>query len=105
LFKKSKIKFNPKIKIITDTGYQGIQKLHINSEVPKKRSKKFPLMKEDRDRNRKISSARMPVENVIGSIKKFRIVSETYRNRRKRFSLRFNLISGIYNFELMGREF
>jgi hypothetical protein len=28
------------------------------------------------------------------------IVSERYRNRRKRFGLRFNLIAGIYNFEL-----
>jgi len=25
---------------------------------------------------------------------------ERYRNRRKRFSLRFNLIAGVYNFEL-----
>jgi hypothetical protein len=25
---------------------------------------------------------------------------ERYRNRRKRFSLRFNLIAGLYNFEL-----
>ncbi|MGH9945233.1 MAG: IS5/IS1182 family transposase, partial [Pyrinomonadaceae bacterium] len=29
-----------------------------------------------------------------------RILAERYRNRRKRFSLRFNLIAGIYNFEL-----
>ncbi|MGH9945501.1 MAG: IS5/IS1182 family transposase, partial [Pyrinomonadaceae bacterium] len=27
-------------------------------------------------------------------------LAERYRNRRKRFSLRFNLIAGIYNFEL-----
>jgi len=40
------------------------------------------------------------VENVIRSLKIFRILSERYRNRRKRFSLRFNLIAGLYNFEL-----
>jgi hypothetical protein len=28
LFKESKTKINPNIKVITDTGYQGIQKLH-----------------------------------------------------------------------------
>ena len=33
-------------------------------------------------------------------LKPFRIISETYRNRRKRFGLRFNLIACIYNFEL-----
>ncbi|MGI8787171.1 MAG: IS5/IS1182 family transposase, partial [Pyrinomonadaceae bacterium] len=30
----------------------------------------------------------------------FRIVAEKYRNRRRRFGLRFNLIAGLYNFEL-----
>ncbi|SPR02632.1 IS5 family transposase ISOt6 [Orientia tsutsugamushi] len=39
-------------------------------------------------------------ENVIGALKRFKIIADKYRNRRKRFGLRFNLISGIYNFEL-----
>ncbi|HSQ97154.1 MAG TPA: IS5/IS1182 family transposase, partial [Rickettsiales bacterium] len=34
-------------------------------------------------------------------LKKFRIIADKYRCRRKRFGLRFNLISGIYNFELI----
>ncbi|MDR2707980.1 MAG: IS5/IS1182 family transposase, partial [Nitrososphaerota archaeon] len=29
----------------------------------------------------------------------FKIVSDRYRNRRKRFGLRFNLIAGICNYE------
>ncbi|MEG4889204.1 IS5/IS1182 family transposase, partial [Microcoleus sp. F8-D3] len=33
-------------------------------------------------------------------LKIFRILSSRYRNRRRRFGLRFNLISGIYNYEL-----
>ena len=51
-------------------------------------------------KNREISSERVANENVIGSLKRFKIVSDRYRNRRKRFGLRFNLIAGIYNFEL-----
>jgi len=27
-------------------------------------------------------------------------LAERYRNRRKRFGLRFNLIAGLYNYEL-----
>ena len=37
---------------------------------------------------------------LFRSLKVFRILSERYRNRRKRFGLRFNLIAGLYNFEL-----
>ncbi|SPR11584.1 IS5 family transposase ISOt6 [Orientia tsutsugamushi] len=39
-------------------------------------------------------------ENVIGMLKRFKIIANKYRNMRKRLGLRFNLISGIYNFEL-----
>ena len=37
LFKESKVRFQEKTKSLTDTGYQGIQKLHANSELPKKK--------------------------------------------------------------------
>jgi hypothetical protein len=36
---------------MADTGYKGIQKLHCNSEIPKKKSKKTPLSKEDQNQN------------------------------------------------------
>lgn len=68
--------------------------------MPKKKSKKHPLTPEDKKNNRKLSSERVPNEHVIGKIKRFKIVADKYRNRRKRFGLRFNLISGIYNYEL-----
>lgn len=91
---------HPKIKSLTDTGYQGITKLHSNAELPKKKSKKKPLSKEDKRKNHELSSERVLNENVIGMIKRFKIIADRYRNRRKRFGLRFNLIAGIYNFEL-----
>lgn len=100
MFKESNVHFKEKTRIITDTGYQGLQKIHTNTLMPKKRSKKKPLTKEDKTRNRELSSQRVLNENVIGSIKRFKIVSDKYRNRRRRFGLRYNLISAIYNFEL-----
>ena len=102
LFKESKTKIHPEIKTITDTGYQGIQKLHRKSELPKKRSKKNPLTKEDKKRTKELASERVVNENVIGMLKRFKIIADKYRNRRKRFGLRFNLIAGIYNLELTG---
>jgi hypothetical protein len=68
--------------------------------MPKKRSKKNPLSKEDKAINRLLSSERVLNEHVIGSLKRFKIIADCYRNRRKRFSLRFNLIAGIYNLGL-----
>lgn len=78
----------------------GINKIHANSLLPKKRSKKNPLTKDDKRNNRNLASERVVNENVIGKLKRFKIIADRYRNRRKRFGLRFNLIAAIYNFEL-----
>jgi DDE superfamily endonuclease len=91
---------HPETRALVDSGYQGLQKQHTKTDMPKKRSKKNPLSKDDKAKNRDISSERVPCENVIGMIKRFKIIADRYRNRRRRFGLRFFLISAIYNAEL-----
>ena len=100
LFKNSKVHVSEDVKMLADSGYQGLKKIHANSELPKRNSKKYPLTKQEKKQNHQISSQRVLVENVIRKIKIFRIMAEKYRNRRKRFGLRLNLITGIINYEL-----
>lgn len=100
LFKNSNVHFKQGTTALTDTGYLGLKKIHDNTVMPKKKSKKNPLTDEDKKNNKKISSQRVLNEHIIGMIKRFKIVADKYRNRRKRFGLRFNLIAGICNFEL-----
>ena len=100
LFRESGVHAKPSTIFKTDTGYLGIKKIHTNSILPIKRKRKQELSKEEKRFNRQVSSDRVTNENVIGFIKRFHIVSDRYRNRRKRFGLRFNLIAGIANFEL-----
>jgi hypothetical protein len=75
-----------------------------NSQTPLKNSKAKPLTKEEKRRNWEISQIRIAIEHVICCLKRFKIISDRYRNRRKRFKLRFNLIAGIYNFPTIGLE-
>ncbi|WP_305825897.1 transposase family protein, partial [Candidatus Rhabdochlamydia sp. W815] len=83
-----------------DGGYRGLKKLHAKTQMPKRRSKKNPLTKQDKKNNQFLSKERVINENAIGLLKRFKILADRYRNRRKRFGLRFNLIAGIYNLEL-----
>ena len=92
-----------------DTGYLGITMQHSNSDIPKtcdsgitshcKKSKLHPLTKEEKLANKTKASARIIVEHVNAKIKTFKILGEKYRNRRKRFGLRFNLICALINFD------
>ena len=68
-------------------------------KTPQKKSKHQPLTAAQNVTNRELAGRRILAEHVIGRLKVFRILSERYRYRRKRFGLRFNLIAAIYNFE------
>ena len=103
LFKENYAGINKEIICLADSGYQGLTKIHENSETPSKKSKNHPLTDEQKEKNRSLSQKRIFCEHVIGKLKIFRILKERYRNRRKRFGLRFNLISALYNLSLVTR--
>jgi Helix-turn-helix of DDE superfamily endonuclease/DDE superfamily endonuclease len=94
------IHLRPETKAVVDSGYQGLPRQHPNTAMPKKRSKNKPLSASDKERNRAISSERVPCENIVAMLKRFKIIADRYRNRRRRFGLRFFLIAAIYNLEL-----
>lgn len=100
MFKQSHTALAETICGLGDAGYQGLQRLHPNSQTPCKKSKYHPLNPDEKKGNRRLAQERMVIEHVIRRLKVFRILTERYRNRRKRFGLRFNLIAAIYNREL-----
>ena len=85
---------------LADKGYQGIATLHDCSCTPSKKPRQGKLSKAERQHNRKLARLRVVVEHVNRKLKIFRILAERYRNRRRRFGLRFNLIAALINFEL-----
>ena len=99
MFQASRAYFHPGTKSLVDKGYQGIQKLHRNSELPRKKPRGKPLSREAKAHNRALAKKRIGIEHVNGRLKVFRILAQRYRNRRRRFGLRCNLIAAIYNLE------
>ena len=99
LFKQSETAMVASVRGLGDSGYQGLTKLHANSQTPKKASKHHPLTDAEKASNSDLASRRVGCEHIIGRLKVFRILAERYRNRRRRFGLRFNLIAAICNLE------
>ena len=100
LYQRSKIEPPESLEVLADSGYQGLRKLHEKSKTPRKKPRKSELTDEQKQSNRELARRRVVVEHVIRGLKIFRILAERYRNRRQRFSLRFDLIAGLYNYEL-----
>lgn len=86
---------------VMDKGYEGIHRLYVNALIPFKKPKGRPLTSEQKMINREINRRRIPIEHAFAALKVFKILSTRYRNRRQRLLLRFNLIAGLYNHELL----
>jgi len=100
IFKHSGMKLREALILLADSGFQGIEDLHPNSWIPKKKSKKKPLTKEQKRVNTALSRVRICIEHVNRRLKRFKIFSNRYRNKRKRHGLRMALLCGIYNWEV-----
>jgi len=100
LFQASRLPLQAQTCCTGDSGYQGINKHHGNSCTPHKKSKHHPLSIEQKQANRQLASERIVAEHIIRWLKRFRLLAGPYRNRRKRFGLRFNLIAALYNTHL-----
>ena len=110
------------VKLLADSGYQGLKKYVANVKIPIKKHKlnepnepneqskqgnkqnsnitiEIGLTKKEKEFNRDIATKRIKVENKFREIKIFKILSDTYRNYTKKHDLRFNIIAGVVNYK------
>lgn len=91
----------PTVTAWVDTGFQGIQKEHDNTMMPKKRTKRRPLTDEERQENKLISSIRVLAEHAINGMKRYKAASDIYRNKTPRLDdLMTLLCAGLWNYHL-----
>ena len=87
--------------VMADLAYKGFHQTKSKLLIPIKKTKNISLPKIAKQINKEISRRRIAIEHINCQLKHFRILTERYRNRRKRFGLRVNLITGILNWMLI----
>ena len=83
--------------IMGDLAYKGFKEIKTKLLIPIKKPRKIELTNDAKKINKEISRRRIGIEHINARLKCFRILSERFRNRRKRFGLRVNLIAGLIN--------
>lgn len=78
--------------VLADRGYTGLAKLHPQCSLPKKSSKKHKLSPEEKRSNAELAKRRIGIEHINRYLKRFRILSSRYRNKRRKFALRATLM-------------
>jgi hypothetical protein len=102
LFKDTFSGIDELIQILADSGYQGIIEFHANSKTPIKKRRNQKLIEKEKKYNRELSRLRILIENVNRRIKRFKIMCDRYRNKRKRHGLRMTILCGFHNMDLQG---
>lgn len=93
-----------KIKKHVDLGFKGIDKQFPGHKfsMPKRKPWKKELTEFAKEQNKRKSSARVLVENALAGVKRLRIVSDVFRNKKNNFDDRAMLIScGLWNYHLL----
>lgn len=94
------VRLPKEVAVLADTGFVGIDKQHPNTLMPKKKPRSGELTDEEKAMNRLISSVRVGVEHAIGGMKRFRAVSEIYRNKNGFDDRLVNVAAGLWNFHI-----
>jgi hypothetical protein len=79
------------------SAYQGYDKEDPNIDYPYKKPKGGSLDEEEKQYNKGLSRFRVRVEHKIGEVKRYRIVSDRFRNPRRTHFTKVSIIGGIVN--------
>jgi hypothetical protein len=88
-----------------DKGYEGLEEEYPEVKVhkPLKARRGHPLTVLEKILNRTISALRMPVEHVIGHLKKYRMLAGIYRGEPERYDENASIIAGLHNYKELGK--
>lgn len=88
-----------------DKGYEGLEEEYpeVKVQKPKKARRGHPLTVLEKIYNRAMSSLRIPVEHVIGHLKKYRLLAGIYRGRLERYDESALVIAGLNNYRELGK--
>jgi hypothetical protein len=88
---------------VIDLGYLGVEMDFPEqlSALPCKRKRNQILSQEEIDYNMIHSKKRIVIEHTISRLKKYRIMSDVFRNRLKKYNKVSDIVSGLVNYRIM----
>ena len=96
----------PKIKKHLDLGFKGFDKQFPDHKIsmPKRKPRTKELTEFAKEQNKKKSAIRVLVENALAGVKRLRITTDVFRNKKEEFNDQAMTIScGLWNYHLLMR--
>jgi hypothetical protein len=103
IYKKNHPDTPKDVESILDLGFLGVEKDYPEqiSSLPIKKKGNQDLTIEEKEYNRIHSKKRIVIEHAICRLKKYRIMSEIFRNRLKKYDMVSDIVSGMVNYRII----
>ncbi len=88
---------------VVDLGYLGIEKDFPEqlSSLPYRKKRNQKLSEEEKEYNQYHSKKRIVIEHTICRLKKYRILSDIFRNKLRKYNKVSDIVSGLINYRIM----
>jgi hypothetical protein len=105
IYKRNHLVTPKEVVNVVDLGYLGIEKDYQEqlSALPYKKKRNYELSQEEKEYNRIHSKKRMIVEHTICRLKKYRIMSDIFRNRLRKYDRISDIVAGLINYRIMNQ--
>jgi hypothetical protein len=93
---------------VFDLGYYGVEKDYpeqLSSLPNRKKRNQQELSQEEKEYNVVHSKRRIVIEHTICRLKKFRILSDVFRNRLRKYNKISDITSGLVNYRIMNHNY
>jgi hypothetical protein len=90
-----------------DLGYLGLEKdfpEQLSALPHKKKRNQQELSEEEKEYNKIHSQKRIIVEHTISRLKKYRIMSDIFRNKLRKYDKVSDIVAGLVNYRIMSQQ-
>jgi len=106
IYKKNHPLIPKQVVSVFDLGYLGVEKDFPQqlSTLPYRKKRNLDLSEEEKEYNKNHSKKRIVIEHTICRLKKYRIISDIFRNRLRKYNRISDILSGLVNYRIMNQH-
>ena len=89
-----------------DLGYLGMEKDYPEqrSSLPNRKKRSLKLLQEEKEYNLQHAKKRIVIEHTICRLKKYRILSDIFRNNLRKYNKVSDIVSGLVNYRIINQN-
>jgi len=102
IYRKNHPELPDEVTSMFDLGFVGVEKDYPEqkSSLPIKKEKGYELTTQEKEYNHNHSAKRIVIEHVICRIKKYKIMSDIFRNKLRKYDKVSDIVSGLVNYRI-----